>query len=379
MIIFTVGVLLVLYSIILKQKYSVQIGMLFVLLIMGFQEGIPGDYMEYKNTFSHGGAESGIIGSTIKESEFAYIWLSQTLSKFMNFHEFVLLTSAVQCFIMGLIIKTYVRREYRYFGVLLIFFTFNIMMIQMKAMRQGYAMDTLLLAYYLAGKRKFFWSLFVAILAFGFHNSSIVALPFFLVLWFIMFLYKKQEQESPIPVIANKRKSVITAIGAAGGLLFFYLFKFMVFDSYITPILMGIEAFEYSGYLNQIENNRSIAWWILLYHIAIVFFATLYYVNEKDLFRKYFTILILVAMFLNIGIFGFGNLMRISAYFLFFCIVVYPNIANMLHRNYGKSVAVCFVLFNMAYIMYTTVGNMLSMDDGSGTGFSSYTFSFLNW
>jgi hypothetical protein len=102
-------------------------------------------------------------------------------------------------------------------------------------------------------------------------------------------------------------------------------------------------------------------------------------VNERDLFRKYLAIITLIAMFLGIGTFGFGNLMRIPAYFVIFCIVVYPNVTAMLHRSYGKVVAISFMLFNMLYLMYGSVSNMLSMDTSSGNGFGMFTFSFLNW
>ena len=373
-----VGILLILYGIIAKRKYSVGVGMLFVLLIMGFQEGIPGDYMGYKDTFKSGSVDVGIIGSSAKEGEFSFIWAFENLSKIMNFHWFVLLSSTVQCLVMGLMIKSFAERKYWYFGVLLIYFTFNIMMIQMKAMRQGYAVDLLFLAYYLLGKRKFIWSLVPVVLAYGFHNSSIIAIPFFVALWVLLFIRRKDKQMIYSPAVVSEQKGVRTALWVAGGLFAFYVLKFFVFANYINPFLEGLEAFEYSGYLDAME-ERSVAWWILLYHIVIVFAVTLYYVNEKDFFRKYLSLLTIVAIFLGIGTFGFGNLMRVPAYFIIFCIVVYPNVAGMLQRSYGKQMALGFVLFNMLYVMYISVGNMISMDTESGTGFGPFTFSFLNW
>ena len=373
-----IGILLILYGIVAQKKYSVQVGMLFVLLVMGFQEGIPGDYMGYKETYTSGHVDVGMMGSTAKETEFAFIWSYETFSRMMNFHWFVLLTAIVQCLAMGLMIKKYADKKYWYFGVLLIFFTFNIMMIQMKAMRQGYAVDCLLLAYYLLGKRKYIWALVPAVLAYGFHNSSIIAIPFFVALWGLMFLRGKDKLEVYAPASVNKQKGYGTAIWVTGGLFAFYVLKFVVFANYINPFLEGLDAFEYSGYLEAME-ERSVSWWILLYHLVIVFAVALYYVNEKDFFRKYLALLTLVAMFLNLGTFGFGNLMRVPAYFLVFTIVVFPNVAGMFNRSYGKQFAVGFVLFTMLYVMYGTVGNMLSMNTDSGTGFGPFTFSFLNW
>lgn len=375
-----IGILLILYGIFAKNKYSVWVGMAFVLLIMGFQEGIPGDYMEYKSTYKSGIVDVGIIGSTAKEGEFAFIWSFENISRIMNFHWFVLLTAIIQCLAMGLMIKNFADKKYWHFGVLLIFFTFNIMMIQMKAMRQGYAVDLLLLAYYFLGKKKYWLSLVPAILAYGFHNSSIIAMPFFVVLWIITFARRKQKGEVCELEFPNVKisKGLGTAIWVSVGLVVFYVLKFIVFANYINPFLEGLDAFEYSGYLDDME-ERSVAWWILLYHIIVVFAVTLYYVNEKDFFRKYLAIITIVAMFLGIGTFGFGNLMRIPAYFVIFCIVVYPNVAAMLQKSYGRGAAIGFILFNILYLMYGSVTNMLSVDTSTGNGFGMFTFSFLDW
>lgn len=374
MTILVVGIFLILYGV-YSKKYSVWVGMLFVLLIMGFQENIPGDYMSYKYTFEHG--DANVLGSTTKESEFFYLWIISTMPKFLTFHWYVLLISTVQCLAMGLMIKEFAVKHYHYFGVLLIFFTFYIMLIQMKAMRQGYGVDMLLLAYYLLGKRKYLLSFVPAIITFGFHNTSIVALPFFVVLWLMMFLHRKDKRAIE-PIGYNKQNGIATAAWVAGGLFVFYLLKFVFFANYINPFLQGLEVFEYADYLDVID-ERAISWWILFYHIITVFAVTLYYVNEKDFFRRYLAMLTIVAMFLGIGTFGFGNLMRMSAYFIIFSIVVFPNVAGMLKQLYGKQVALAFVLFNMLYVMYGSVGKMISMDFSSGTGFGSFAFSFLNW
>ena len=142
MIILIVGILLTLYGIFAKQKYSVWVGIFFVLLIMGFQEGVPGDYQGYQFSFNTGGSD-GTSGGSVKLTEFSFIWITTTFSKFMNFHLFVLLTSICQSIIFALLIKEYTDKRYQSFGVLIVFFTVNIMLLQMKAIRQGYAVDTL--------------------------------------------------------------------------------------------------------------------------------------------------------------------------------------------------------------------------------------------
>ena len=112
MTILVVGILLILYGIIAKQKYSVWVGMFFVLLIMGFQEGIPGDYMEYKDIYKSGTVDVGTMFSTAKEGAFAFIWSFEHLSRIMNFHWFVLLTAIAQCLAMGVMIKNFAEKKY---------------------------------------------------------------------------------------------------------------------------------------------------------------------------------------------------------------------------------------------------------------------------
>ena len=79
MVILVVGVLLILYSLLSRNKYSVWMGILFVLLVMGFQEGVIGDYQNYQYAFIHAGSEVGVV-SYIKEAEYSYLSLIRLLS-----------------------------------------------------------------------------------------------------------------------------------------------------------------------------------------------------------------------------------------------------------------------------------------------------------
>lgn len=379
MIIFLIGIVLIIYGISAK-KYSVAWGMFFVLLILGFQEGIPGDYMGYKYTFEHGGEDPNDVMSTVKETEYSMIWLTQTLSRYMNFHWFVFLTALVQCFAMGAMIKEHADKRYWNFGILLIFFTYNIMLIQMKAMRQGYAVDCLLLAYWLIGRRRFLLSLLFAAVAYGFHNSSIVAMPFYVVFFVMMFLRRKDkiDKNNHTTIVDCKvdSKSFKYASIVAIGLLAFTVLKFTVIDSYVKPFVETLDFFEYGGYLEEVE-DRGLAWWIVLYTTVATFSAALYLRNEKDLFRKYMAFMSVVAGFVYVGLFGMGSLFRISMYFDIFAIITFPNVAGMLRNTYGKDVANYYIVFNMAYLMYLSVMHMISMSVEGGFGYGMFKFSFM--
>ncbi len=378
MIILFVGVLLIIYAIAAK-KYSVAWGMLFVLIIMGCQEGIPGDFMGYKDTYNEGGAEAGYLGSTVKEAEYSFIWLTQFCSRFMSFHWFVFFTSLVQCLVMGAMIKKYADNRYWSFGVLLVFFTYNIMLLQMKAMRQGYAVESLLLAYWLIGERRFLLALIMAAICYGFHNSSLVALPFFLVFLIIMFLKRKEVNNADTEDVCNVAKdSYPFAIVVAVGLIAFTILKFSVIDDYLKPLVNTWDFFEYGAYLEEMQDKR-LAWWIVLYVTVSVFAVSLYYKNEANIYKKYLAFLSIIASYVYVGIFGMGSLFRVSMYFDIFAIVTFPNVAGMLRNTYGKDVASLYVIFNMVYLMYFSVAHMTSMSIIGGFGYGMYKFSFMNW
>lgn len=379
MIILTVGILLILYGA-LTKKYSIWVGMLFVLLIMGFQEGVPGDYEAYKYNFETGGSMVGTINSSVKEDEYAFIWILNTLSRYLNYHTFVFITSFIQCLIMTFFIKEVGDKRFHKFGVLLVFFTINIMMLRMKAMRQGYAVDLMLLSYLLLYKRRYWLSLIPVVIAYGFHNSMSLTIPFYMVLWIMVFVQRKDKKkpvEKQVKVEGEKgyKQAFIVAIS----LLAFYLLKYTVFDSYINPYLQSLDFFEYGGFLEEYVVDQKIAWWILLYYTVTVFFLTLYYVNEHNMFKKYISIIAITGVFLYIGVDGYGNLMRMYMYFVIFSIAVFPNVAAMIRDSYGKDKAYAYVVFNMLFLILISSRSMLSMDFSSGTGYGTYTFSFLNW
>lgn len=362
---------MILYGIQAK-KYSVCIGMFFVFLIMGFQENCLTDYLSYKEHYN-----DKITGYTTKEGEFAYTWLWMKCSYIIGFHLFVTLTSFIQCLIIMLTIKKYAAIKYQYFGVLIVFFTFNIMLIQMTAMRQGYAVEMLLLAYYLLSKHKYLISLSVAIIAYGFHNSVIVAIPFFIGFWIFLLIRSKDKAIDTQCLKFDKKKSERFAMWILIVFISFYFLKFVVFASYINPILASIEAFSFSGYLDRLDNDRSIAWWIMLYNTIIIYLTAMYYTIERNIFKKYFAFLTIIYLFLYIATFGFGDLMRINMFFVIFTPIVFPNITSMIRLSYGKKAAIAFVIFNMTYIMYFSVPFMLSFNSDNHTGFGTYMFSFL--
>lgn len=380
MVILIVGIILILYGFISKKKYSVWVGMAFVLLIMGFQEGVPGDYYTYWDWYRYG-VEGGIKGMSVKENEFSYIWLVNTCSKIMSYHWFVLITSIIQCFIMALMIKRNADERYQYFGVLLTFFTINIMLLQMKAMRQGYAVEMMLLAYLFLSERRFFFSALSIIIAYGLHNSIFVALPFYA---FILFTLLKDRKLHKSRSNINSKKNISVdqvafPVTICLILLAVYFIGNFILVDYITPLLVNFEFFEYQKFTDELSSQNAIALWLIIYYIVSTFAVAYYYTQERDKLRRFFAILVIVGNFITIAVFGYGNIQRIVMYFIPFSIVVLPNVAAVIEDKKGKSLALYYVIFTMAVLVYISTKAMLSFDFSNGTGYGSYIFSFLDW
>ena len=217
------------------------------------------------------------------------------------------------------------------------------------------------------------------IIAYGFHNSASIAIPFYLFYLFLSIVENKKSKNQTLLISRNNEKGFTAGLIVVGALFLFLFFKYYVISDYITPYLMSLDMFEYNDYLEDYSQSQNIRWWVLVYYAIILFFLTVYYVREHNIFKRYATILSIVGILVYLSFFGFGNLMRLAMYFVPFNIIVLPNVASMLRATYNKQISLGFALFNMVYIMKFSVEQMISKDYESGTGFYSYTFSFLNW
>ena len=100
-IILSVGILLVALSYVFRDKWPPYWGFLLVLLIMGFQDGVEGDFMVYKDSYEM--IESDHIAYSeilVTDSEPVLTYLMTALSYVCPFWLFVLLLSSFQCFVL---------------------------------------------------------------------------------------------------------------------------------------------------------------------------------------------------------------------------------------------------------------------------------------
>ena len=254
MIILFVGIVLYLISIIRKKSYNPYIGFLLPLIIMGFQSGVEGDYMGYMDSFN-----SGDMGYTVKELEFAWIAINQLFQPF-GFHSMVFFISLFQILICAYYVKNYVSSGKQWMGAIIFFFTFACMLIQMKAMRQGVAMECAMLAFILAEKRLYIPSIIFGILSFGFHNSALIILWILIVYIIIINISKANIFKrffKHLDRINNSRNFVYITLFS---MLLFCYFKMSIFNTYLIPLALSSEDSSYQGYLESLGDNQLSLW-----------------------------------------------------------------------------------------------------------------------
>ena len=89
--------------------------------------------------------------------------------------------------------------------------------------------------------------------------------------------------------------------------------------------------------------------------------------------QRYITMLCLIGAFLDMFLFGMGNLYRVPLFLTIYGIFVYPNVVNILWHNRKRVEALAFLVLSIAYAVRTFVA--ISMR-GNPDMLDTYQFSF---
>lgn len=370
------GILLVVVSFLLREKMSVKLGFLFAFIIMAFQAGVEGDYMVYMQHFSnlHSGAN---IDWEIFEGEPVLLFL-------MNFFPFdsqFLFTFCLFLFeivIVVRLVERYSPQEYRFLAAILFYFTINMMLFQMKGLRQGLAIELTILAFLLVDTTKWRKCSFVIIaVAFFTHRSMLVMLPFYILFYFAVtkptFLINKE---------SSKTKKDFIPILLVGVYLLLFFVKMKFLNQFLAPLILltaneGNRFASYADSNNTIEgmsaNLFEISPLIVLYD-AIIIYLVASCLRKADPKMKVFCIISIVAAFGDMLFFGVGVFARIIMYMVIFNLVVYPAVLLDIRKKYGRVGTVVFIVFLLGYAVKTSLPWILETE---GDRFGNYHFIFM--
>lgn len=372
MIILYTGILLILYSLFsgeLTRNYKPTIGFMFIFFIMAFQSNVQGDYMSYMEDF-------GMGYSRTMNTEPLWVLLQKPFYSF-GWKYFIFFMVLFQIWVVCRISKLYASNHYQYLGAILFFFTFGMMLIQMKALRQGLAIEICLLPFIMKFENKnrllncILHCYGPVVIAYLIHNSAIVGL---LPATALFMMYQK----SWFQKTKNSYKgewfipTVITIIFCV-----LYLFKHSVFSELFTKLstIVTMNDIRLGGYLLSDQENGlfDISWLIVLYDAIMVFLSTWYYryINGKG---RILTLMAIISFFADILFFGMGSLPRIGYFFVIANVIVIPCLASLISKRFGKLYTLLFIFLCLGYSIKTSLPFLLEMDNG---GFGAYKFIFM--
>lgn len=372
-IILAVGILLIIVSFATrKSKYAPLIGFAFVFLIMGFQSNVEGDYMsymeDYNQMFSGGAAESRTF-----EDEPIFPFLFKFFSLFSPWWLFVIFISLFQTSILIRLVEKYSPKQNQFIAAILFFFTFNMMLLQMKAMRQAFAIELMVLAIMeidkatrMKAKSRIPWiAILVASMAYFTHNSAALMFPFLL-----LFYIVKRHPEA----LTHSGNSIIFPIIVTCAYLFLYVIKVTFLNQYLIGFAMLDEDFRLARYLGEeeLENQFDISWLIVMYDAVIVFLVAWSY-KFADSKMRVFSWISIVAAFFDMLFFGIGSLVRMQMYFVVYNLVVYPHVAVHIRKKFGNIAVLVFIVFLLGYAIKTSYPWIIGVDNGR---FGTYQFVF---
>lgn len=362
MIILYIGIFLVIISFVLRKKMPLFLGFAFVFLIMGFQSNVEGDYDGYKIGFS-------MIDTRTAEDEPLWVFLYKIFQPF-GFEFFVCCIALFEVFVLTKLAQRFSSHSYKWLPAILFFFMFGMMLIQMKALRQGLAVEVCMLPFILSvEKRKFklLYCLIPLFTAFLIHNSALVMFPAILLYYLnvsIGFLEPKKSNHRlgfKLPMI----------------FLFFFVFVYYlrteIFHTYLLQLSVLFGDFRLGDYLENENEAFELSKLLVLADAVFVFLSVWYYQYTKGAMRI-LSIMATIAIFADVTFFGVGSLPRMGYYYLVSTIVVYPNIAQLLSVKYGKIVALIFIVMCIEYAVKTSLPWLTELDT---TGYRYYEFVFL--
>ena len=371
-----VGTLLVIVSFLQRKRYSPYIGFFFVFLIMGFESGVEGDFVKYMDGFNNI-ARTHLVDSRTIDREPILPLLFNFFSFFGPFWFFILCKSFFQCYILVHFVDKYAPKQYRFFAAILFYFTFNLMMLQMHAIRQGLAIEIALCAFITLDESRRKWpSLLLYTIAFFTHNSVLVLLPFY----FLFYWVKVKPIALGKEYTKNKVLLFLPFILISIYLVLYYVRARFLTNYFTAFMLLGGEDGLYSGYVEGrntaelLENNYfDISPLIVLYDGIIVFLASWYYKFAAPRMRT-LTIITIVAAFGDMLFFGVGTIARIIMYYNVFNIVVYPAIALEIKRKFGGIAVLLFFILLLGYAIKTSYPWISGTDNHE---FGNYRLLFM--
>lgn len=365
MFLVALGIIYIVISFLARRKYSLSWGLIIILLAMGLQTNVPGDYDRY--AFAYNEIETDLIDFHSLRSEIGWGYLNYFFSRFVSFKIFIFFLSFFEVCVLARFIKRYTDKRFMFLSGLIFYFSLNMMLFQMKGLRQGLAIEICLIALIyldrLRGIKQIVFPILIVFLASTIHMSSFLMVPI-IVLWIVI-------QNSKW--VSHKCKDTNYILPLLFSCLYFYLFLIkaeLIESNKLLLTALNLQGKEgYFAELISIDYNP-----LITIYGALLVFAVSFFMQQESGFRKFLSLIVLISLYLEMFTFGAGNLFRLTLYYGIISIVVLPNVASFLYRKEHHVLAWLFtglvISYNFRSFITQTIRN-------SEDGFDNYTFIFL--
>ena len=357
-----VGITLLFYSILSRGKYSLNIAFMFVFLVMGFQSGVEGDFDMYKDGFE----TLNFRDTLIRKGEYFWLYLTTFFRRFTSFHVFIAVLALFECFCVKKFVERFSDKKYIFISAVLFFFTMNFMCMQMKALRQGLAVDMCLLSFVLIDnkdKKSLVWAILLLLASYFTHKSSLICIVFFGGYW--LYLRRRKFINNSIS---------FNPLYFALAMIVLYIGKRTFLDNYIIPALALLEDDHYMNYaIDFIEYAAQMNFLPIMYNTIIVSLLA-WYIKYASPNERYFVLIAIVGVFVDTLVFATGSIQRLLLYFIFADLVVFPGLAQQIKKDFGALAVLAFIVLIFGYACKTSFHWLISMDADK---FGNYQFVFL--
>ena len=308
-----------------QKKLYIILGMLFLVLFVGFRYEVGTDYKNYIRVYNE--IKNMPLKALSKyEWEIGFKILFKTISCIFKNEKMIFVFIAFLNIYP--IFKANELFDYKYLSFSILLFCFLFLPFCMNGMRQGVAMSYILYSTLLLLKGYKKESIINIVLAILFHKSSIIFLPFFIVIYFSNNNYEK-----------TKKRIIYLSFIMSIIILFF-----------LKDIFINLSIENYSSYVNKIKvENVSLR--SLILHIPIITIILLSITKDR-LAQILKSIMITGYIFTVVGT-SAQYVGRIATFFTFFEIMLIPYIvSNIKEKNTKIFIASLLLIYIAIYFIY---------------------------
>jgi len=299
-------------------KYGLEFAFIILTIFLAIRFDWGNDYSNYLSSFINikNNDYSAFDINFLKENdhEIGWIFLNKIFSPF-GFFGLVIFLTIIENYILYRLIKKYVNKKWQWLSVFIYVFSPIFMLTCSSMMRQFLSICIYLISIRYIIEKKFLFFLLLNLLAFLFHKSAIILLP----TYFITYLNNQIKHTNLLMII-------------------YVVWYFFAAELVYIPLnsILSIESFEKYNYYIVSGSKAEIGTGLAVLFSYLLFFLILKKSKNLPANLSIISFLYLISLFIT-PLTTYGLIIgRLSIYFIFFIIVILPNIIPLIKNELLK-------------------------------------------